>query len=410
MTIQRSVEPEYRVLRQRSRRSGLMGLLANRLVPPVNVGRLRITLPNGEIIERCSDHPGPSAVMSLRRWRGLWRIFSEGEDGFANGYIDGDWSTPDLFQLLDLGIRNETAAKPPTKDRLFSVARNKIRHSLRANTRPGSRRNIAAHYDLGNEFFDAWLDRGMSYSSAIYRGEESLEQAQLQKLDRIAELLELRSGENILEVGCGWGALAERLVRHFGSTVTGITLSSEQLNYARTRLAKDINAGRADIRLLDYRDIHGRFDRVVSIEMIEAVGERYWRAYFAKLRASLHEGGVAVLQAITIAEHRFSAYRTRPDFVQRDIFPGGMLPTHSIIEREALHAGLKVIHREQFGDSYAKTLSAWRERFLRSWPNLQKLGFDERFRRLWEYYLTYCEVGFRAEAIDVGLFKLVVNA
>jgi cyclopropane-fatty-acyl-phospholipid synthase len=409
MTIQGLLGTKHKTLWRSSRLRQLTGWLADNLLPPLKVGRLQIALPDGGMAERCGKDPGPVATISILRWRALWRIFNEGEDGFASGYVNGDWSTPDLFQLLNLGIRNETEVNSRTKDWLLSAARNRTRHSLRANTRRGSRRNIAAHYDLGNDFFDAWLDRGMNYSSAIYRGKESLEQAQVQKLDRIAELLELRGGESILEIGCGWGALAERLARHFGSTVLGITLSSKQLSYVRERLAKELDEGRADMRLLDYRDIHDRFDRIVSIEMIEAVGERYWPAYFAKLRGSLREKGVAVLQAITIAEHRFTAYSTRPDFIQRHIFPGGMLPTRSIIEREALRAGLKVIHHEQFGDSYAITLSAWRDRFLQSWPNLQKLGFDERFRRLWEYYLTYCEVGFRAGAVDVGLFKLVVN-
>ncbi|MGB6536688.1 MAG: cyclopropane-fatty-acyl-phospholipid synthase family protein [Xanthobacteraceae bacterium] len=299
---------------------------------------------------------------------------------------------------------------PGTKRWLLSLARNRIMHWLRANTRRGSRRNIAAHYDLGNDFFRAWLDHGMSYSSALYRGTESLEQAQEQKLDRIAELLALRGGESVLEIGCGWGALAERLLHQFGATVFAITLSEEQLRYARTRLARDVRQKRANLRLLDYRDVRGRFDRVVSIEMIEAVGERYWPVYFAKLRESLHQGGVAVLQAITIAEQRFAAYRSRPDFIQRRIFPGGMLPTRSIIEQEAARAGLKLVHHESFGDSYAKTLAEWRGRFKRACPYIQESGFDDRFRRLWEYYLAYCEVGFRLGTVDVGFFKLAESS
>jgi cyclopropane-fatty-acyl-phospholipid synthase len=343
--------------------------------------------------------------MTVHRWRGLLRILREGEDGFTNGYLDGDWSTPDLAALLDLGMRNDAALSGRTRRWLLSLARNRFVHALRANTRRGSRRNIAAHYDLGNDFFRPWLDAGMNYSSALFTGAETLEQAQEVKLARIAELLALTGGEHVLEIGCGWGALAERLVRHDGARVTGITLSREQLAFARTRLAKEIDGRRADVRLLDYRDVDGRFDRIASVEMIEAVGERYWPVYFQKLRACLQAGGYAVLQAITIDDSRFADYRKNPDFIQRYIFPGGMLPTRSIMLREAARAGLRLVTHEAFSDSYARTLREWRLRFLRAWPSIERLGFDQRFRRMWEYYLAYCEVGFRTGAIDVGFFK-----
>ncbi|MFZ0527507.1 MAG: cyclopropane-fatty-acyl-phospholipid synthase family protein [Xanthobacteraceae bacterium] len=308
--------------------------------------------------------------------------------------------------MLELGMRNETALTPRTKNWLLSFALNRVGHALRANTRRGSRRNIAAHYDLGNDFFRPWLDADMNYSSALYRGDETLERAQQRKLDRIAELLALRGKEKVLEIGCGWGALAERLMRSFGTSVLGVTLSRQQLGYAKARLSAEIERGQAELRFLDYRDLEGRFDRIASIEMIEAVGERYWPAYFAKLRACLASGGIAVIQAITIAEERFEAYRKRPDFIQRHIFPGGMLPTRSIIEREAARAGLKLVFHESFGDSYAQTLREWRQRFLQAWPALEALGFNARFQRLWEYYLAYCEIGFRSRSVDVGFYKL----
>jgi cyclopropane-fatty-acyl-phospholipid synthase len=246
----------------------------------------------------------------------------------------------------------------------------------------------------------------MNYSSALFAGDDTLEAAQKRKLDRAASLLDLSGGERVLEIGCGWGALAEQLIRRHGSNLSGVTLSTEQLAYAQARLADAFEDGRADLRLLDYRDVEGRYDRIASIEMIEAVGERYWPVYFAKLRASLRTGGIALLQAITIDESRFAAYRNRADFIQRHIFPGGLLPTASIIEREAERAGLKLVHRESFGDSYAKTLREWRCRFLRAWPAIEPLGFNERFRRMWEYYLVYCEIGFRFGVIEVGFFKL----
>lgn len=378
----------------------------DRTIPSLPAGRLRLTLPNGKVIERRGGAAGPDAVMIVQRWRGLRRLALDGEHGFADGYLDGDWSTPDLAALLEFCMQNESALVGTAASGWFGVLRNRLAHWRRGNTRRGSRRNIAAHYDLGNAFFRPWLDDGMNYSSALYDNCDTLERAQAAKLDRAAALLELHGGEKVLEIGCGWGALAERLVRHYGASVFGITLSSEQLAYARTRLASDVARGRAELRLQDYRDVTGRFDRIASIEMIEAVGERYWPSYFGKIRDCLAGGGVALLQAITIDERRFAAYRKCPDFIQRCIFPGGVLPTFSIIEREAARAGLKLVHHESFGDSYVRTLREWRDRFLRAWPKIGPLGFNERFRRMWEYYLTYCEVGFRAGAIDVGFFKL----
>jgi cyclopropane-fatty-acyl-phospholipid synthase len=308
--------------------------------------------------------------------------------------------------LLELCVRNEAALMPKAASSKLNRLRNRLTHWLRANTRRGSRRNITAHYDLGNDFFLPWLDGGMNYSSALFAGGDTLEAAQEAKLDRIAALLELDGGEDVLEIGCGWGALAERLLHRFAVSIYAVTLSSEQLSYTRRRLSSDVGDGRADVRLLDYRDVEGQFDRIASIEMIEAVGESYWPAYFAKLRASLRQGGLVVLQSIIIAEDRFAAYRKRPDFIQRHIFPGGMLPTRGIIEREASRAGLRLVHHELFGDSYAKTLYEWRARFLRAWPKIEKLGFNDRFRRMWDYYLAYCEVGFRTGIVDVGFFKL----
>jgi cyclopropane-fatty-acyl-phospholipid synthase len=388
------------------RRRGVLCRLIDRTIPIFAAGQLHLQLPNGEIIDRSGNFSDPDVTIAVRRWRGLWRMLLDGDYGFSEGYLDGDWTTPELGPLLEFCMRNETALAARVDSSRSRVAFDKVLHWLRRNTRRGSRRNIAAHYDLGNDFFRPWLDGGMNYSSALYAGTETLELAQEAKLDRAATLLELSGREHVLEIGCGWGALAERIIRRHGSSVLGITLSKEQLVYARARLAAEIKDGRADLRLQDYRDIDGRFDRIASIEMIEAVGERYWPAYFAKLRACLTDGGIAVLQAITIDESRFAQYRQRPDFIQRYIFPGGMLPTPTIIAQEAARAGLKLIHQESFGDSYARTLCEWRGRFLRSWPKLEALGFNQRFRRMWEYYLAYCEIGFRTGAIDVGFFKL----
>jgi cyclopropane-fatty-acyl-phospholipid synthase len=247
----------------------------------------------------------------------------------------------------------------------------------------------------------------MSYSSALYASaDQSLEAAQQAKLDRVIELLAPAAGHDVLEIGCGWGALAERLVSRRGCRVTGLTLSVEQLAYARERLKTAGLADKADLRLQDYRDLEGAFDRIVSIEMLEAVGEVYWPVFFSRLNARLRPGGVAVLQAITIDERWFDDYRRNPDFIQQYIFPGGMLPTQAVLRDQFARAGFSLQAAETFGASYALTLAAWRERFERAWPDIEALGFDLRFKRMWEFYLAYCEAGFRAGALDVGLYRI----
>lgn len=385
--------------------SRLATRMIERLLPQVQSGHLRIALPNGQHLDFGTRDLGSDVTITVHRWRALRRIWLTGEAGFSDGYIAGDWSTNNLVGVLDFLIRNETVFASVASSRPARLL-DWIRHRAHENTRTGSKKNIAAHYDLGNEFYRHWLDQGMNYSSAIYDNELSLEAAQRNKLERVSSHLGLKGGERVLEIGCGWGSLAEHLIRGYDAAVTGVTLSRSQLDYARKRLSAEIEAGKAAILFQDYRDIVGRFDRIVSIEMFEAVGERYWPLYFEKLRSSLVKGGVAVLQIITIAPSRFDAYRACPDFIQRHIFPGGMLPTAEIVEEHAANAMLTVTDRESFGLSYARTLRDWRDRFLGSWPEIESLGFDTRFRRMWEYYLAYCETGFRHSAIDVSIFKL----
>ena len=388
-----------------ARTSGFLGRIIGRLLPEVRFGYLRLVLPNGEQLDLGRRDGSSDVTITVHRWRALSRLLLSGEAGFSDGYIAGDWSTNNLPGVLDFTMRNEAAFASLANSRIVRLL-DWIRHRANENTRAGSRKNIAAHYDLGNEFYRHWLDQGMNYSSAIYEPEHSLEDAQRNKLERVSRHLDLKGGERVLEIGCGWGSLAEHLVRSHDAAVTGVTLSRSQLDYAQKRLTPEIEAGKAAILLQDYRDIDGHFDRIVSIEMFEAVGERYWPLYFEKLRSSLVKGGVAVLQIITIAPSRFNAYRTCPDFIQRHIFPGGMLPTAEIVEDHAAKALLTVTERESFGLSYAETLRDWRDRFLRSWPEIESLGFDMRFRRMWEYYLAYCETGFRHDAINVSIFKL----
>jgi cyclopropane-fatty-acyl-phospholipid synthase len=251
----------------------------------------------------------------------------------------------------------------------------------------------------------------MTYSSGLFcSADQTLEEAQDAKLDRVIDMLGLTGGEDVLEIGCGWGTLAERIMDRHDCAVTAVTLSAEQLAFAQRRLRDQVLAARCDLRLQDYRDVRGTFDRIVSIEMLEAVGESYWSTYFQRLRDRLRPGGAAVLQAITIDDSRFKAYRRRPDFIQKYIFPGGMLPTKGCIEREIARAGLQLAVNEFFGESYARTLEHWRLRFQKTWPAIEALGFDQRFRRTWEYYLAYCQAGFEIGALDVGLYKIALAA
>lgn len=378
------------------------------LLRRIETGALTITLPSGATIHHRGSHAGPEGVLRVRRWRALMRLLLAGDLGLARAYMDDDCRSPDIQALLEFGASNARARRKLPSDLPLARSLDRIRHALRANTRTGSRRNIAAHYDLGNAFYGHWLDQGMNYSSALFtQSGQTLEQAQELKLSRIVELLEAEADHRVLEIGCGWGPLAERLATDIGCDVTGVTLSAEQLAYARERLRKRPSARNVDLRLQDYRDIEGRYDRIVSIEMLEAVGERFWPVYFNKLRQSLTETGIAVLQVITIANSRFASYRRRPDFIQRYIFPGGMLPTVNIVREQAERAGLRIVTQQAFGASYARTLAEWRRRFLHAWPSIEPLGFDARFKRMWEYYLAYCEAGFAVDAIDVNLIKLV---
>jgi len=386
--------------------SSVAEALLRRIVGCLERGKLVIETPTGDRLVLCGRRPGPLAKVTIHSWRCLWRLVSGWDIGFAESYIAGEWSSPDLVALLTLACNNSDLVKPLKAlrgPRLWL----RLRHAMNRNTRRGSRRNVAVHYDLGNEFYQQWLDPGMTYSSALFsRAGQTLEEAQDAKLDRVISLLDLAGGEKVLEIGCGWGSLAKRMMERHSCAVTGLTLSSEQLAFAQRLLRDRTAAGRCDLRLQDYRDVRGTFDRIVSIEMLEAVGEAYWSTYFEKLRDSLRPGGSAVLQVITIDEARFENYRRRPDFIQKYIFPGGMLPTKRIIEREIAQAGLRLVAHEHFGESYARTLEHWQQRFQKSWPIIKRLGFDERFKRTWEYYLAYCQAGIETRAISVGLYKI----
>jgi cyclopropane-fatty-acyl-phospholipid synthase len=381
--------------------------LVDRAIPAMPAGRLQLTLPNGEIIERHGTVPGPDAIMTAHRWRGLRRMLLDGDHGFADGYLDGDWSTPELGQLLEFCMHNESALTATAAVGWLGLVRNRFVHWLRYNTRRGSRRNIAAHYDLGNSFYSEWLDPTMTYSSALFESREmSLEEAQRAKWRRMAEMLDLNPSHRVLEIGCGWGGFAMFAAREYGCHVTGITLSREQYAYATQEVSRAGLSRLIDIRFEDYRDTRGEFDRVVSIEMFEAVGEENWPRYFEVVRDRLKPGGMAGLQIITIDDHDFEIYRKGADFIQLYIFPGGMLPSPSALRQAVMCQGLGFETVRTFALSYAETLRRWRESFDARWPRIAPMGFDERFRRMWDYYLASCEGGFRAGSIDVGQFRL----
>ncbi|HUK61095.1 MAG TPA: cyclopropane-fatty-acyl-phospholipid synthase family protein [Stellaceae bacterium] len=370
-------------------------------------GRLTLVTPGGAVLAFGHAGAEPSISLAIRHPRVARRLVFGGTIGFAESYMDGDWDCADLVGLVRLAVLNERALGLEADGSLATRVLERVRHALRRNTRAGSQRNIAYHYDLGNDFYALWLDRGMTYSSALFEdAHEALEAAQQRKYDRVAALAELAPGQSVLEIGCGWGGFAEEAARAHGCRVTALTLSRAQREYAEARTAHAGLADKVEIRIEDYRDARGRYDRIASIEMIEAIGHEHWPTYFARLHELLRPNGIAVLQAITIADERFESYRRCPDFIQRYIFPGGMLPAPGVLKREAEGAGFAFVEGPRFAASYALTLALWQERFQAAWPRIAALGFDRRFKRMWEYYLAYCEAGFRSGTLDVGLYRL----
>ncbi|MFN3514521.1 MAG: class I SAM-dependent methyltransferase [Phenylobacterium sp.] len=373
------------------------------------VGRLTFVMPNGRELKLQGERPGPDARIVVRDHRFMRRVLASGDIGFAEGYMAGEWDTPDLSAVLLAMSENIDRVARLLHGNPVSWAVNFIGHAMNANTRRGSRKNIHAHYDLGNAFYSRWLDATMTYSSALFEeAKQDLAAAQTNKYRALAEAMDLRPGHHVLEIGCGWGGFAEYAAGTVGAKVTGITISQEQFDFARRRVAQKGLSDGVDIRMVDYRDVEGRFDRVASIEMFEAVGERYWPAYFGKIRDVLAPGGRAALQIITIRDEFFAAYRRRADFIQKYIFPGGMLPSEERLKAQTDRAGLSWTGISRFGQDYADTLAHWGRRFESAWDEIAGLGFDERFRRLWRFYLSYCEAGFRSGRTDVvqlGLAK-----
>jgi cyclopropane-fatty-acyl-phospholipid synthase len=376
------------------------------LLERIGHGRVEVALPDGSL--RALGGGAPVSRLEVADWGVFGAALRRGDIGFAEAFIDGRWSSPDLAQLLTVIARNRAAIERAVYGGFWGQLAYRLRHAFNANTRRGSRRNIAAHYDLGNDFYALWLDPSMTYSSALFEGDavQPLAAAQAAKNRRILERLAPRPGDHILEIGCGWGALAEMAARDFGCRVTGLTLSEEQHAYAEARMHRAGVADRVDIAFRDYRDERGSYDHVVSIEMYEAVGERFWPTYFGAIGKRLKPGGRAMVQAITIADSLFERYRASTDFIQQYVFPGGMLASPARFRAEVDRAGLRVEAELAFGASYAETLRRWRGAFKTRLPEMRALGYEERFLRTWEFYLAYCEAGFASGCTDVHHFEI----
>ena len=384
----------------------LLGILSQ-----LRSGYLKMTLPNGEVKEFGTKADALKADIQVHDWSVFKQVMSHGDIGFAESYIRGEWNTSDLKAILELAIRNRTILEKAIYGNWFGSILYRVKHWLRDNTKSGSRKNIHAHYDLGNAFYSLWLDPSMSYSSAWFSegDKQTLAEAQRAKIKRILNSLNTQSGDHVLEIGCGWGGVMEEAL-FSARSITGLTLSTEQKAYAEERLAKvqaqAQNSQSFEVRLQDYRDCKEKFDGIASVEMFEAVGEKHWPEYFQTIANCLKAGGKACIQTIVIAEELFERYRHNTDFIQQYVFPGGMLPSRTSFKISAAKAGLQIEEEFAFGSDYAKTLCLWRDSFNQKLQEVRQLGFDEAFIRLWNFYLMYCAAGFSERNIDVVQFTL----
>lgn len=382
--------------------------IAGLLLLKTKAGSVTFRLTDGRHIVFDQGQAGPHALINIHDYRFIQRALAGGDVGFAEAYMDGDWSTPDLTTVLEFFSENFEAAGKLAVGGWFVRWANMIRHLFNRNSKEGASRNIMAHYDLGNDFYREWLDPSMTYSSALFHNPNmSLEQGQHAKYDAICNQIGASENTNLLEIGCGWGGFAEHAAKYRGSSVTCLTISPSQRDWALERMQREGLGEKVEIMLQDYRDHTGQYDGVASIEMFEAVGEKYWPRYFAKLAEALKAGGRAALQIITISDELFPKYRKRADFIQRYIFPGGMLPSEAALQPHLAKAGLVQHDVNYFGQDYARTLKEWSKAFNEKWDNvITPQGFDESFRRMWNFYLSYCEAGFKNGRVNVGHFSL----
>ncbi len=380
-----------------------------KLLQRLSVGSLNVQLPDGST--QCFGSPGsqPHASLRLHNWNCCSAALKSGDIGFAESFIAGDWSSPNLTELLRVLVANRKQVEDMVYGSWAGRLLYRIKHLLNRNTKSNSQKNIHAHYDLGNTFYSLWLDDTMNYSSALFGDDktQSMQQAQYAKVRRALNMAGVKAGNRVLEIGCGWGALAEMASTEFSASITGVTLSTEQLAFANARMARLGVADTADLRLQDYRDISDApFDAICSIEMVEAVGREYWPTYFKSVNRLLKQGGRACVQSIVIDDALFDRYVNSTDFIQQYIFPGGCLPCPREFRDQANAAGFDVVDEFEFGLDYAETLKRWREKFMAEKHNVLATGFDERFIRIWEFYLAYCEAAFAEKNIDVVQYTL----
>jgi cyclopropane-fatty-acyl-phospholipid synthase len=372
------------------------------VVSRLQEGRLDFVLPDGRRFRAEGLRPGPVAEITIHNPDTFARLVREGDLGFCDAYLDGWWSTPDLQAFMDVVHMGNNDVYDGYPGLGLLRAFEKARFWWQSNSKGQARKNIAYHYDLGNDFYRLWLDETMTYSSALFHtGQESLEHAQEQKYASMVDLMGAIPGDHVLEIGCGWGGFAEYAAKERGLRVTGLTISQAQYDYAVDRIAKAGLSDRVDFKLQDYRDERGTYDGIASIEMFEAVGERYWPVYFDTLRENLKPGKHATLQIITVPDKRWQVYKRGVDFIQKHIFPGGMLPCPAALKTEIARAGLHLKGSVEFGKSYSQTLRRWHEMFNDRWPDAAHMGFDDRFRRMWNFYLTSCASTFQGGNCDV---------
>ena len=382
-------------------------IVAEKFLSKIRFGKLIVTFPSCSTKSFKGTNGDEIADLKLHNYKFISKIIKRKSIGFAESYMDGDFSTSDLTKLLLISYKNEKYFLHNLKSNIFFNMYSKFKHFLNENTKKQSKKNIEYHYDLGNSFYDKWLDQSMTYSSAYFdKDNQNLYDAQISKYYQIAKSLNLNENSKVLEIGCGWGGFSSYVAKNFKSKIDAITISKEQFEYASNKIQQEGLGEKVSIKYSDYRDVDNKYSNIASIEMFEAVGKKYWEKYFSIVKKSLGDSGKAVLQIITIDDQRAINYHRQPDFIQQYIFPGGMLPTKKNLEDINYKVGLEFKEIKSFGLSYAKTLNLWNQQFQNSWEELVQLGFNVRFKRMWEYYLSYCETGFLSKSTDVSHFLI----
>ena len=374
----------------------------------INNGYLKVSFPDNSELFFGDSKSKLSGNIEIKNWGTLTQIFNSGSIGFAEAYMDQKIASKDISKVLHIMALNRNLNNKIMYGKKIHRYINFIKHLFKANTITGSKNNISYHYDIGNDFYSLWLDKSMTYSSAIFDAKNSnLNDAQINKYQSLCSLTKINADTNICEIGCGWGGFAEYAAKSFGAKITGITLSQEQANFAKKRMYKKGLNELVDIQIIDYRDLKKKFDRIISIEMFEAVGEKYWPIFFSKLKSNLNNNGLIGMQLISIKNELYNNYRNNSDFIQKYIFPGGFLPSVDALTKVTSDCGLKIFYEKSFSEDYAKTLSIWRSNFIKNWSNMPKnRKYDLKFKNMWEYYLAYCEAGFRSKNTNVHQITL----